>query len=80
MVRSWILSALLGLACVSGAPPSGDEAPPPSPGERALAHLEALVALGPRAPGSEGAAAARAYLGAKDVSNAAKMLGETPFL
>jgi len=59
----------------SWVPGYGVEEPPPPPaayaahertlafsGERAFAHLEALVAIGPRPMGSEGAAAARDYI------------------
>ncbi|MFQ5818056.1 MAG: M28 family peptidase [Terriglobia bacterium] len=54
-VSALLLGVLLGVGAVA-------EGPPPFSGTRALAHVRALVALGPRPPGSEGIRKARAYL------------------
>ncbi|MEN8184330.1 MAG: M28 family peptidase [Myxococcota bacterium] len=66
MPRSrFVLAACAGLllACATAPPP-----PPPAPtpigfsAPRAWEHLEALVEIGPRVPGTEGASRARAYV------------------
>jgi glutaminyl-peptide cyclotransferase len=63
----WLLLAVaVGPSCAGSPPPSApaDAVPPPSAfsGERAWRHLEALVAVGARVPGSEASSKARAYL------------------
>jgi hypothetical protein len=60
--------ALGGLACAPAPPPPEEpaEAPAPSPqdfnGERAAGYLDALISIGPRPPGSEGARRAHEQL------------------
>jgi len=68
-VRSFVVlqavcsTLALGCAAFFGeAPPPAEPAPPPFSGERAFAHLERLVALGPRVAGTPGADRARGYV------------------
>jgi hypothetical protein len=62
-VQLALASVALAFGCAFGAEPAAaPPAPDPFSGERAFAHLEKLVALGPRVAGSAGAAAARALV------------------
>ncbi len=63
-----VLAAGLGLACAEPAPlPALPPGPPPTgfSGQQAFAHLEQLVAIGPRVPSTEGSEQARVYLRAQ---------------
>lgn len=55
-------SSCLLLVVLVGVPAPTQSAQPTFSGDRALAHVRALVALGPRAPGSEGIEKARVYI------------------
>jgi hypothetical protein len=63
----WGIVVCAGAALVCGAPPPAPPPPPPPEFSSSAAweHLRALVEIGPRVPGTPGAAAARAYLRAQ---------------
>jgi hypothetical protein len=63
----WWIVVFAGAALVCGAPPPAPPPPPPPEFSATAAwdHLRALAEIGPRVPGTPGAAAARAYLRAQ---------------
>ena len=60
---AWIVAfAAAGLVCAAPPPPPPPPPPPEFSADAAWDHLRALAEIGPRVPGTPGAAAARAYL------------------
>lgn len=74
-----VSAVVLACACVSAQTPSTGSSDVPSfDSARAFEHLKALVAIGPRAAGSEGAAKTRAYI-RKELDALGLQVVEQPF-